>query len=156
MDLNLLEAASRVGIDSSTLRYALASYVRTILSGDAPYDRYLQGDRNALTDQQRLGLKLFSGKAGCVSCHVGPNLTDERFHNTGIGWPVDQGRFNVTKKSEDRGAFKTPSLQEVALTSPFMHDGSLATLEDVVDFYDKGGTRNESLDPDVRELRLSA
>lgn len=156
MDLDLAEAESRVGLDSAALRDALASYVRTILSGDAPYDRYLQGDRAALTGQQRLGLKLFTGKAGCASCHVGPNLTDERFHNTGIGLPADQGRFAVTKKPEDRGAFKTPSLREVALTPPFMHDGSLATLEDVIEYYDKGGTRNENLDADVRELHLSA
>jgi cytochrome c peroxidase len=156
MDLNLAEAASRVGADATTLRNALASYVRTILSGDAAYDRYLQGDRTALTEQQRLGLKLFSGKAGCASCHVGPNLTDERFHNTGIGGSADQGRFSVTKKPEDRGAFKTPSLREVARIPPFMHDGSLATLEDVIEFYDKGGNPNENLDSDVRPLHLSA
>lgn len=155
MDLALEEAMSRVKLDAPVLRDALASYVRTILSGDAPYDRYLQGDRAALTDQQRAGLKLFTGKAGCASCHVGPNLTDERFHNTGIGWPTDEGRFAVTRKLEDRGAFKTPSLREVALTPPFMHDGSLATLEDVIDFYDKGGKRNENLDTDIRELRVT-
>jgi cytochrome c peroxidase len=156
MDLQLTAAVSRTGVDVKSLRDALASYVRTILSGDAPYDRYLQGDSAALSDQQRFGLKLFSGKAGCTACHVGPNLTDERFHNTGIGWTVDPGRFAVTKKPEDRGAFKTPSLREVALTPPFMHDGSLATIEEVIDFYDKGGKKNEHLDDDVRELNLSA
>ena len=156
MDLQLTAAVSRTGVDVESLRDALASYVRTILSGDAPYDRYLQGDSAALSDQQRFGLKLFSGKAGCTACHVGPNLTDERFHNTGIGWTVDPGRFAVTKKPEDRGAFKTPSLREVALTPPFMHDGSLATIEEVIDFYDKGGKKNERLDDDVRELNLSS
>ncbi|HYI94478.1 MAG TPA: cytochrome c peroxidase [Bryobacteraceae bacterium] len=156
MDLGLAEAVSRVGLEESTLRNALASYVRTILSGDAPYDRYLQGDRTALTEQQRFGLKLFSGKAGCASCHVGPNLTDERFHNTGIGGPADDGRFSVTRKPEDQSAFKTPSLREVALTPPFMHDGSLATLEDVIEFYDKGGKPNPNLDSDIRQLHLSA
>lgn len=156
MDLPLDEAAKRVGVDAANLRNALASYVRSILSGNSPYDKYLQGERTALTDQQRLGLRLFSGKAGCVSCHVGPNLTDERFHNTGIGQPGEDGRFAVTKMPADRGAFKTPSLREVALTPPFMHDGSLATLEEVIDFYDKGGARNEHLDPEMRELRLTA
>ena len=156
MDLKLEEAVTRVGFDVPTMRNALASYVRSILSGDSPYDRYLQGDRTALTEQQRTGLKLFSGKAGCASCHLGPNLTDERFHNTGIGWPADQGRFAVTKKPEDRGAFKTPTLRDVARSQPFMHDGSLATLEEVIDFYDKGGKRNEHLDADIRELHLSA
>lgn len=156
MDLHLDEAVSRVSLDAATLANALASYVRTILSGDAPYDRYLQGDRTALTDEQRLGLKLFSGKAGCTSCHVGPNLTDERFHNTGAGDASDAGRYAVTKQPEDRGAFKTPSLREVARTPPFMHDGSLATLEDVIEFYDKGGKANPNLDSDVRKLNLSA
>ena len=155
MDLKLEDVVSRVGLDANTMQNALASYVRTILSGDSPYDRYLQGDPTALTQQQRAGLKLFSGKAGCASCHLGPNLTDERFHNTGIGWPADQGRFVVTKKHEDRGAFKTPTLRDVAKSQPFMHDGSLATLEEVIDFYDKGGKKNENLDADMRELNLS-
>jgi cytochrome c peroxidase len=156
MDLKLEDAVSRVGLDASTMQNALASYVRTILSGDSPYDRYLQGDRTALTEQQRAGLKLFSGKAGCASCHLGPNLTDERFHNTGIGWPADQGRFVVTNKSTDRGAFKTPTLRDVAKSQSFMHDGSLATIEEVIDFYDKGGKKNDNLDADMRELHLSA
>ena len=85
MDLPLSEAAARVGLDAGTLQRALASYVRTILSGNSPYDRYVQGDRDALTDEQKLGLQIFRGKAGCGSCHLGPNLTDEQFHNTGIG-----------------------------------------------------------------------
>jgi len=96
MDLALGEAAKRSGVPVETMRQALSSYVRTILSGDSPYDRYLQGNRDALTAQQRLGLRLFRTKAGCTSCHLGPNFTDERFHNTGIGWPGDQGRFVVT------------------------------------------------------------
>jgi cytochrome c peroxidase len=156
MDMKVEDAAARVGIDVPTLQKALASYVRTILSGNSPYDRYLQGDREALSEQQRIGLHLFRGKAGCTSCHLGPNLTDERFHNTGIGWPNDAGRFTVTGKTEDRGAFKTPSLREAARTPPYMHDGSLSTLEEVVDFYDKGGNRNPQLDPEIREIRLTA
>jgi len=155
MDMKVEDAAARIGLDGTTLRNALASYVRTILSGDAPYDRYLQGNRAALTEQQRLGLRLFRGKAGCTACHLGPNLTDERFHNTGIGQPDDLGRFAVTGKQEHRGSFKTPSLREVARTPPYMHDGSLATLDDVIEFYDKGGKRNPHLDPEIRELRLS-
>ena len=85
MDLDVQVAAARVGLDIVTLQRALASYVRTILSGNSPYDRYVQGDRDALTSEQKLGLQIFRGKAGCGSCHLGPNLTDERFHNTGIG-----------------------------------------------------------------------
>jgi cytochrome c peroxidase len=157
MDLKLEEAARRVGIDIATLQRALATYVRTIMSGDSPYDRYIQGDRDALTSDQKLGLQLFRGKAECASCHLGPNLTDERFHNTGIGPIEDEaGHFAVSKKPEHRGAFKTPSLREVARTPPYMHDGSLATLADVIDYYDKGGNPNPHLDADIHKLHLSA
>jgi cytochrome c peroxidase len=156
MDLPLAAAAERVGLTQTDVREALASYVRTILSGGAPYDRFLQGDSKALDARQRAGLELFSGKAGCTACHVGPNLTDEMFHNTGVGSADDPGRFLVTTRPEHRGAFKTPSLREVARTPPYMHDGSLATLAEVIDFYDKGGSQNANLDPEIRELHLTA
>jgi cytochrome c peroxidase len=156
MDLTVGEAAARVGLDEGVLREALASYVRTILAGDSAYDRYLAGDAGALTARQRDGLKLFRGKAGCTGCHLGPNFTDERFHNTGIGWPSDPGRFEVTGVEADRGAFKTPSLREAARTPPYMHNGSLATLDEVIDFYDRGGEANPHLDPEMRKLDLTA
>jgi cytochrome c peroxidase len=127
--------------ENEDVAMALACYVRSILSGDSPYDRYVAGDRAALTSEQQLGLKLFRGKANCAACHVGPNLTDERLHNTGAGWKD--------------GAFKTPTLREVAGVAPYMHDGSLATLEDVIDFYNKGGRDNPGLDPEMRELELT-
>jgi cytochrome c peroxidase len=155
MDMTLEEIKARVGLSPEELRQALASYVRTILSGDSPYDRYLQGDRDALTERQRLGLRLFRGKASCAVCHFGPNLSDEQFHNTGAGWPRDVGRFAVTGREQDRGAFKTPSLREAARTPPYMHDGGLATLEEVIDFYDKGGKLNPALDSEIRELKLT-
>ena len=141
------------------LANALASYVRTILSGDAPIDRYLSGEREALSQQERQGLGIFRGKGNCTVCHVGPTFTDERFHNTGVAWQdgalLDQGRYMVTGKEEDRGAFKVPTLREVARTAPYMHDGSLATLEDVVDFYSDGGRQNPYLDRELRPLRLT-
>lgn len=131
---------------------ALASYVRSILAGDSPYDRYVAGDRSALNEQQQLGLRLFRGKANCAACHVGTNLTDEQFHNTGTGWKdgalADQG--------QSQGAFKTPSLRQTAEAAPYMHDGSLATLEDVIDFYNDGGRENPHIDSEMRELKLSA
>ena len=100
------------------------------------------------------------GKAGCSGCHAGPNLTDESFHNTGVAWNgqrfTDEGRGIVTGKADDRGAFKTPTLREVARTAPYMHDGSLPTLEAVVEFYDKGGRPNPQLDREMTALRLSA
>lgn len=151
MDLPLPQAAARLNLSVRDLSHALASFVRSILSGDAPYDRYLNGDRAALTEIQQAGLHLFRGKANCTSCHAGPNLTDESFHNTGIAW--------VDGKLADQGAgdgrFKTPTLREVARTAPYMHDGSLKTLDEVVEYYDRGGTRNPHLDADLRPLRLA-
>ena len=150
------DAARRAGITEEELRDALASYVRTILSGDAPFDRFMGGDPAALTDEERNGMQLFTGKAGCASCHVGPNFTDEKFHNTGAGSASDAGRAAVTGNDADRGAFKTPSLRDCARTPPYMHDGSLATLEDAIDFYDKGGSANPHLDAEIRPLHLTA
>lgn len=144
--------------ESEDVARALACYVRTIVSGDSPYDRYINGERTALTDQQQFGLKLFRGKANCIACHVGPNLTDERFHNTGTGWKngawVDSGRLAISNHEADGGAFKTPGLREVAGAAPYMHDGGMKTLDEVVDFYDKGGRANPTIDPEMRELNL--
>jgi cytochrome c peroxidase len=156
MGSSAADAAKRVGLSQGELRDALASYVRTIVSGDSPYDRYLAGDPAALNDTEKLGLRLFTGKAGCSSCHLGPNLTDEKFHNTGAGQDTDPGRAAVTGRQEDRGKFKTPTLREAARTPPYMHDGSLVTLDEVIDFYDKGGRENPQLDPEIRPLHLSA
>ena len=140
--------------------HALASYVRSILSGHSPYDRYVAGDRSALTERQQLGLKLFRGKGNCVACHVGPNLTDERFHNTGSGWAdgkwADEGRGDISRDETHRGAFKTPGLREVAGAAPYMHDGGLKTLEDVIEFYDKGGRENPGIDIEIRRLDLTS
>lgn len=155
----LFEAAFGREVNAEDLGRALASYVRTILSGDAPIDHYLSGDQGALSPQARLGLRLFRGKANCTTCHLGPNFTDEQFHNTGVAWRngelLDPGRFAVTGKEDDRGAFKTPTLREVARTAPYMHDGSLKKLEEVVEFYDRGGTPNPYLDTELRPLGLT-
>jgi cytochrome c peroxidase len=138
---------------------ALASYVRTIEAGDAPYDRYLAGDPAALGDSARRGLALFTGKAGCSSCHAGPLLTDEQFHNTGVAWRTgrltDEGRAQVTHDAADRGAFKTPTLREVVRTAPYMHNGTFGTLDEVIDYYDTGGAKNPGLDARLRPLGLS-
>ena len=139
---------------------ALASYVRTIVTGDSPYDRYAAGDRSALGTSAQRGLGIFRGKGGCTACHVGPTFTDEQFHNTGVAWRTgvltDEGRARVTHADKDRGAFKTPTLRKVARTAPYMHDGSFATLDEVIDYYDKGGQKNPGLDPELRPLHLSA
>ena len=149
--------------EASTLRqvaFALAAYVRTIQAGDAPYDRYIAGDRSALDAAAQRGLALFRGKAGCTGCHVGPTLSDEDFHNTGVAWRTgrltDEGRAAVTGLPGHRGAFKTPTLREVSRTAPYMHDGSFTALADVVDFYDRGGAPNPSLDAQLRPLKLTS
>ena len=141
--------------------FALASFVRTLVTGDSPVDRFLLlQDSTALTPAGRRGLELFSFKAGCVRCHEPPLFSDESFHNTGIAWRdslyADSGRSAITRRVEDAGAFKTPTLRNVALTAPYMHDGSIRTLEEVVEFYDRGAKENPHLDPLLRALKLTA
>lgn len=155
MGSSAAEAARRVGLREAQLRDALACYVRSLVSGNSRYDRYLAGDSASLNEIEKLGLRLFTGKAGCASCHVGPNLTDEKFHNTGAGEQADRGREAVSAREADRGAFKTPGLRDVARTPSYMHDGSMATLEDVIRFYDEGGKPNPQLDGEIRPLHLT-
>lgn len=141
------------------LSRALASFVRSIRAGGTRVDRFVNGEHHALTDQERHGLRIFRGKANCTACHIGPTFSDERFHNTGVAWrtgaPADEGRFGVTGRSADRGAFKTPTLREIARTAPYMHDGAFDTLAGVIAFYDGGGHANPHLDPEVRPLKLT-
>jgi cytochrome c peroxidase len=143
------------GVSESSVSRALASFVRSLRSGSAPVDRYLTGDHAALSSDALAGLKLFSGKANCVACHVGPTFTDEQFHNTGVTSGGDTGRALATGREEDRGKFKVPSLRNVALTAPYMHDGSVATLEAVIDLYDRGGVLDRNRDPEIKPLRLT-
>jgi len=142
--------------DATSLAQALAGYVRTLRSGNSAFDRYREGERDALPDAARRGMALFHGRANCSACHTGANFTDERFHNTGVApGSADPGRFTVTGDSADYGAFKTPTLREVARTAPYMHDGSLRTLEAVIDFYDRGGGLDRFLDHELHALHLS-
>lgn len=126
-------------IDAPKLAKALASYVRTILAGNSPYDQYLAGNQSALTPQQQKGLQLFRGKANCISCHLGPNLTDEELHQTG-----------VHPKPQEKG-IKTPSLRQIAQAAPYFHDGSAKDLNEVINHYNKG----EAEDPEIRPLHLT-
>jgi cytochrome c peroxidase len=161
MDLPVEEAARRVGLTSDEISHALASYVRSILSGNSDFDRFVGGQRDALSAEEQRGLQVFRGKGNCTACHVGPNFTDERVHNTGVAFaaadaaPKDRGRAIVTGVEADLGAFKTPTLREIARTAPYMHDGSLASLEAVVDFYDRGGNPNPHLDDEIRPARFA-
>jgi cytochrome c peroxidase len=146
-------------VTSENIAKAIAAFERTILSGNAPYDKFKAGDEKALSASAQRGMKLFFGKAHCSACHSGPSFTDEGFHNIGVGMKADKpdlGRYEVTKVEGDKGAFKTPTLREVARHSPYMHDGSLATLEEVIDHYDKGGITNPQLDEEIFPLKLTS
>lgn len=193
----LFESAFGGGPTVDRIGQAIAAWERTMIAGGSPFDRWKYGgEADALTEVQKHGFELFSGKAGCVSCHpIGESyalFSDDAFHDTGIGYfnqrvapaarepidvelapgvvvPVsreymkmisedrepDYGRFEVTQSPADMWRFKTPSLRNVALTAPYMHDGSMGTLEEVVRFYNRGGIPHEGLDPMIFSLTLS-
>ncbi len=144
---------------------AIASFERTVLTGNSPFDRYKYGrDKSAMTASQIRGMALFREKdrANCAKCHrfddFTADLTDFRFRNIGVGidHPTpDLGRYNVTKRDEDRGKFRVPTLRNIASTAPYMHDGRFATLEQVLDFYKQGGTDNPQLDPEMHAFKLT-
>ncbi len=146
-------------ITKDRIGQAIASFQRTLLSGNSPYDKFNSGkDPNGLSANAQKGLEIFRGKALCFTCHSGANFTDEKFHNLGVDWDsdhVDLGRYSVTKKPKDMGAFKTPTLREITRTAPYMHDGRFGTLRQVVDFYDQGGIANPHKDPFMQPLKLS-
>lgn len=142
-----------------TISKAVACFERTLLSGDSDFDRYEAGSRDAISPAAQRGRTLFFGKGGCVNCHIPPLFADDGFHNLGVGWTEEEpagdlGRYEVTNDWQDRGAFKTPTLRDVNRTAPYMHDGSLATLKEVVSFYNQGGKSNPTLDPLIKPLRL--
>ncbi|MBM4335391.1 MAG: cytochrome-c peroxidase [Deltaproteobacteria bacterium] len=166
---------------------ALASFERTLISLDAPIDRFLGGDATAISDSAKRGWVLYNGKALCVACHAhvpaSPLFSDGKYHNLGVAAkpteflalakqlaqrPADfeklanapgveeLGRFAVSRNPQDLGAFKTPHLRNIALTAPYMHDGSEETLAEVIEYYDRGGNKNPWLDPNMRPLGLTA
>jgi cytochrome c peroxidase len=146
-------------LDNVGVAQAIAAYVRTINSGGAPYDRFRAGDKRAMSAPAQRGLALFNGKAGCGRCHSGFNFSDERYYNIGVGMAQpdpDLGRFLVTKNDSDKGVFKTPTLRDAAQRGPYMHDGSIITLADVVAYYDRGGTPNQWLSSRIKPLGLTA
>jgi cytochrome c peroxidase len=163
---------------------ALGDFEKTLVSKNVPFDNYLKGDKNALSQRQRQGLELFQGRAGCIQCHDGLMLSDGRPHATGVptnpdifetkryttlrseqmylGTPnyinlrQDPGHFAVEKNPKYFGTFVTPSLREVANTPPYMHNGMMPTLESVIDFYNDGGGEAVNKDPLLKPLGLSA
>ena len=172
MDMNLGSLLDRIEVDSTyvqafqtvfgqqpdlvTLTQALASFQRTIRSSGSRLDAYREGQTSALTPGELRGLALFEGKAGCVSCHAGPLFTDQAFKNNGIEIALsDSGRARITLDTKDFGKFRTPSLRNVGLTAPYMHDGRFSTLEDVIEHYNAGGSGARGQDPLVVPLSLS-
>lgn len=148
-------------IGPETLKRAIAAFERTIVSRTSPFDRWVAGDRKAMTAQQVRGMVLFNDreKTNCVACHAAPNFTDNGFHNLGLASfgadGADQGRYAQKKVALMKGAFKTPSLRDVERTAPYFHDGSAATLMDVVEHYAQGGVSRGNLSPNIKPLALN-
>ncbi len=148
-------------IDNKTVSKAIASFERTVISSNSPFDRWLQGDKKALTKQQVIGFRLFSdpNKGNCAACHQAPNFTDGGFHNIGLASygnsNPDVGRFATKPVKSMRGAFKTPTLRDIALTAPYFHDGSANTLAEVVEHYNRGGVTKTDLSPNIKPLNLT-
>lgn len=121
---------------------AIASFERTVVDLDSPFDRWARGDESALTEPQKRGFELFTGQARCSVCHSSSTFADKRFHNIGLG-EGDEGRAGVTKEPQDKGAFRTASVRNVAITAPYMHDGRFKTLRQVIDHYEKISNEKE-------------
>src|SRR5271155_416353 len=140
---------------------SIASFERTLVSGDAPFDRYMSGDASAIPATAKRGFDFFRGQGGCTSCHIydkeNPFFTDFSFHNTGAGWETsaDLGRYEISKERDDKGAFRTPSLRNVAQTAPYMHNGVFTTLSEVLDFYSQGCGKNPFLDSRLHPLNFT-
>lgn len=174
MDMRMEDVVGRVAADASYVRQfeaafhqppspegvtqAIASFMRTMVSGESRYDRFKDGDTSALSASEKRGMDLFfSERAECFHCHVGFNLTNNGFHNNGARPDdPDLGRERITEQASGRGKFKVPSLRNVAVTAPYMHDGSLATLEAVIEHYAKGGQGHPNTDPTIHPLELTA
>ncbi|HMC16782.1 MAG TPA: cytochrome c peroxidase, partial [Albitalea sp.] len=148
------------GITEETIAKAIAAFERTVVSNDSAFDRWLAGDKKAMSAAQWRGFKVFTdaGKGNCAACHSGANFTDNGYHNIGItskGGEPDVGRYGIRKVASMMGAFKTPTLRDIELTAPYFHDGSAATLRDVVDHYVKGGVDQTNLSTSMKPLNLS-
>jgi len=142
------------GMTIETLAKALATYERTIVSGAAPFDRWIAGDETAIPEAAKRGFVVFNAKGNCASCHTGWNFTDNGFHDIGLPDP-DLGRGAIVPLPSMQHAVKTPTLRDAARRAPYMHDGSVPTLLAVVDHYDRGGEQRPSLADEIKPLHLS-
>jgi cytochrome c peroxidase len=153
----LFSSVFKEGISMSNITKAIASFERTLITNRSPYDQYQQGNEKAMSESAIRGLELFLGESGdCFHCHNGFNFTTETLHNTGLKLTnPDLGLARLTGRKSDEGKFKTPSLRNVAITAPYMHDGSVPTLELALEHYNKGGLDNPNVDKLMRPLGLS-
>lgn len=148
-------------ISEETIAKAIAAFERTVVSKDSRFDRWLAGDRKAITAQEYRGYQVFNdpGRGNCAKCHGGPNFTDNGYHNIGLKQTegaVDEGRFKIKPIASMKGAFKTPTLRDIALTTPYFRDGSATTLMEVVEHYNRGGDDKGNLSQDIRPLNLTS
>lgn len=156
--VQLAKKAYQREIDAFVITRAIANYQRSLVDFESRFDSVMRGELT-FSQEEQLGYQLFFGKANCSECHSGMLLSDFSLKNNGLydyPYPADSGRMRVSKKEEDRDLFKVPSLRHVALTSPYMHDGSISALKDVVDHYNKGGETHSNKDQRVKELHLSS
>jgi len=145
------------GVTREKIEQSLATFERTIVSGQAPFDRWIRGDETAIGATAKRGFALFNGKANCAVCHSGWAFTDAAFHDIGMAKDDDLGRGRLFPTSVKlQHAFKTPTLRDVARRAPYMHDGSVVSLADVIDLYDRGGIDRPSRDNDIRPLNLQS
>ncbi len=137
---------------------SIASFERTLISGNSRFDQYMNGDKKALTKSELKGKRLFFDELHCAECHDGFNFTNLTLQNNGLytnNYPLDSGRMRITHKESDRDLFKVPTLRNIEVTGPYMHDGSISTLEEVVDHYSKGGQAHAQKHPSITPLNLS-
>ncbi|WDT74851.1 MAG: cytochrome-c peroxidase [Candidatus Manganitrophus sp.] len=145
-------------VTADGIAQAIAAFERTILSNNSPFDRFMAGDDNALTPTEQHGIRVFNEKGKCVTCHNGPNFTDNKFHALGLpkreGIPNDIGRYAITQDEAEKEQFKTPTLRNIAQTAPYMHNGMFATLEEVVEFYVRAERTTSPRHPLITPLTL--
>lgn len=148
------KAFPKEGLTDETILKAIATFERTIVTGDTPFDRWVRGDAKAMSAEAKRGFTVFAGKANCVACHTGWNFTDDKFHDIGLP-TADNGRMGITNAASDQHGFKTPGLREIAARAPYMHHGQVATLEAVISHYITGGEKRPSLSKEMKPLTLN-
>ncbi len=180
---NRFQKVFGTGVTPDGISKALAAFQRTLVTADSPFDRYMKGEKGAMSESAKRGMDIYRGKARCTLCHAGPNFSDQKFHNLGDPDPdymrdpkvlvairfdaqrmgikdyqsldKDPGRYLVTKNPADRGAFKTPTVRNATETAPYMHNGALETLAEVIDFYDRGGGDDPNKSKLIKPLGLT-